>query len=205
MRPVETNLKILQAAKELFMRYGIKSITMDDLANHLGMSKKTLYQTVENKDELISLILEQHQQGEKCRLNGLCKDSLNAVEEMLSIGQHVIQMLREVSPNTLYDLRKYHYNAFVMWERDQRNFVQELIRHNLLRGQGEKLYRAEMDVDMISKLYVEFTFALTDPHRLQDQGVSTDHLFKHFIDYHLRAITTPAGLSIIQQFNFTEV
>lgn len=202
---METNLKILQAAKELFMRYGIKSITMDDLANHLGMSKKTLYQTVENKDELIRQILEQHQHGEKCQLEELCRDSRNAVEEMLKIGQHVIQMLREVSPNTLYDLRKYHYNAFVLWESDHRNFVQELIRQNLLRGQREKLYREEMEVEMISKLYVEFTFALTDPHRFQDRGISTDQLFKNFIEYHLRAITTPAGLSIIQQFNFTEV
>lgn len=177
---------------------------MDDLANHLGISKKTLYQVVTNKDELIGLILDQHQSSEKCNLDVLCTGSRNAVEEMLNIGQHVVRMLRLVSPNTLYDLRKYHQNAYLKWEKGQRSFILEVMRHNLLRGQQEKLYRENLEVEVISTLYVEFTFTLTGVSRTLETPLSSDQMFKHYIEYHLRAITTPAGLSAMQQFNFSE-
>lgn len=202
--PVEINLKILHGAKELFMRYGIKSITMDDLANHLGMSKKTLYQAVDNKDELIVMILNQHQDHEQCTLEKLCGESQNAVEEMLKIGQHVTHMLRLVSPNTLYDLRKYHLSAYQKWELGQRNFIQERIRKNIERGQKEKYYREDLDIATISKLYVKFTFALTDVTDPEDSVFNHHHLFKQFIEYHLRSISTPAGIHIMQQFNYPE-
>ena len=105
---MELREKILLKVTELFMRYGVKSISMDDISSQLGISKKTLYQFVDNKKDLIQKVFERHIEEEMAAMKIIVNESENAVEEIVRIAQYVTQLLREMSPKTLYDLQKYY-------------------------------------------------------------------------------------------------
>ena len=100
--------KIIQKAAEMFITLGFKSVTMDDIARELGISKKTLYQYVENKNDLIGQIFQERIKNEKQCMADIREEATDAVDEILRIARYVIQELRQMSPTTMYDLRKYY-------------------------------------------------------------------------------------------------
>ena len=109
--------KILKKSEELFLRYGLKSVTMDDLANQLGMSKKTLYQFVKNKSDLIEQVIELHISDEKAFMKDTREKSKDAVEEMIIVARHYIQELKKLSPTLIYDLKKYYQHLWLLIEQ----------------------------------------------------------------------------------------
>ena len=100
--------QILIKSMEMYMRYGIKSITMDDISRKLGISKKTLYQYVDNKGDLINKIFEIEMAKEKETVTKITEESKDAIDEILGIAKYVTQQLREYSPTIMYDLQKYY-------------------------------------------------------------------------------------------------
>ncbi|NRA48435.1 MAG: TetR/AcrR family transcriptional regulator, partial [Phaeodactylibacter sp.] len=118
---------IIKTAFELFLRYGIKSVTMDDIAREMGMSKKTLYQYVPNKADLIDQIFQAHIDDEQCMTEEIRSTSSDALEEMLKIGQYVVQKLRSVSPAAVYDLRKYYGSIWKNMEKEMKQHVYAVI------------------------------------------------------------------------------
>ena len=128
------DIKWLERVESLFMRYGIKSITMDDVARELGISKKTLYQFVESKVALVIKVLAQHISLEKTQCNFLVKESSNAIEEIFTIMDANSQELAQMKTNIVNDLQKYHRDAWLMIRNFQRQFVLKVIQDNLIRG-----------------------------------------------------------------------
>ncbi|MEO1713366.1 MAG: helix-turn-helix domain-containing protein, partial [Bacteroidota bacterium] len=104
---------ILSRSKRLFLRYGIRSVTMDDISKEMGISKKTLYQYVDNKADLIRRILYQTLQEEKAAQEKISQAAQDAIQEMIGIVKHVTKMLSMVPPSTLYDMQKYYRES---WE-----------------------------------------------------------------------------------------
>ena len=126
--------EILEGAKELFMRYGIKSITMDDVAREMGISKKTLYQHVKNKTDLIERIIHQHIHEEKECLSEMPANAHDAIEQVLMIAQYVVKVLRSMRPTTMFDLKKYYRSCWNMMEEFQQEYMYEMIRSNIEQG-----------------------------------------------------------------------
>ena len=104
----EQQKKWTRRTAELFLRYGIKSITMDDVARELGISKKTLYQFVENKNDLVMKVMEQHIEEEKSECLQLSGKSANALEELFDVMEANTQQMQQMKSNVVYDLQKYH-------------------------------------------------------------------------------------------------
>lgn len=194
---MEVKQQILTKSEELFMRYGIKSITMDDIARELGISKKTLYQYVENKSDLISQIFQQKIASEKQCMADIRQAATDAVDEILRIARYVIQELRQMSPTTMYDLRKYYRSTWRQMEALHQRHIYQLIRENLERGQAEGLYRSNIDVDIIAKLYVAKTSIVVDEDLFPTQQYNIEKLFAEYMMYHIHGIASAKGLAVL--------
>lgn len=181
------------------MRYGIKSVTMDDIARELGISKKTLYKFVENKADLIQKIFHEYIKCEKGEMDQILHASANAIEEIQNIGKYVIQQLRELAPTVLYDLQKYYRESWTLLQSLHQQYIYQVIKANLERGIKEGLYREDLDSDIIAKLYVGKTSLLVDeglfPLKRYDKG----SLFKEYIKYHVQGIASPKGLKLFKE------
>jgi AcrR family transcriptional regulator len=193
IKPMELKQHILTKAFELFMRYGIKSITMDDLSRELGISKKTLYQYVQNKADLIEQLFEQHIEQEKHIMAHIQRDSVDAIDELLKIARYVIQKLCELSPTTVLDLQKYYPGIWQEVEALQRRHVYDIIRGNLERGIREGVYRNDMNLDIIAKLYVSKSMLVAEGSLFPPGEYGISRLFREFISYHIYGIASLKG------------
>lgn len=151
----DTSARILQKADELFMQYGLRSVSMDDIANGLGISKKTIYQYYADKDELvngvISATLKDNQQ--KCNIDKAA--SVDAIHEIFLAIDMVNEIFRGINPSLLFDMQKYYPAAFRMYNDHKNDYLYTLIRENLQRGKAEELYRQEIDIETISRFRIE--------------------------------------------------
>ena len=172
---MELKQRILHKVSEMFMRYGIKSVTMDDISRNLGISKKTLYQFVDNKADLLQQVFQQHIEDEVLAMEDIVRQSKDAIEETLNMAKYVTDLLRDMSPNTLYDLQKYYREIWQMMEVLHQQHIYKVIFNNLERGIKETLYREDIDPDIIARLYAGCNAIIVDEaifplpgHSLQD-------------------------------------
>lgn len=193
----EQQEKWLKRAEELFFRYGIKSLTMDDVARELGISKKTLYAFVENKDDLVHKVLELHLQHEKDECCNIIQQSDNAIEEMFAVIESNAQQMAHMKSNIVYDLQKYHRSAWEMVEGHMKGFLYGVVRANLLRGISEGLYRTDFDVDIITRLHIATTFLVFDEDIFPQQTYKREFIFQQYIQHYLYAVASEKGLKLI--------
>jgi AcrR family transcriptional regulator len=197
---METKHQILTKAESLFMRYGIKSVTMDDLAREMGMSKKTLYQYVSNKADLIENIFQLKIEEEQKMMAQYKQDSINAIDEVLKIARHVIRELRQFSPTVMYDLQKYYRATYRQMEAYHSRHIIKVIRENVERGIQEGIYRSNLSPDIVSKLYVAKSSLVADQELFPLQQYNIEQLFKEHIIYHIYGIASPKGLGIFEKY-----
>ncbi|MEO6131302.1 MAG: TetR/AcrR family transcriptional regulator [Saprospiraceae bacterium] len=189
----------LERVETLFMRFGIKSITMDDVARELGISKKTLYQYVESKDALVVKVLGHHISREKSQCHFVCRESSNAIEEIFTIMDANSQELAQMKTNIINDLQKYHRDAWLMIRNFQHDFVLNIIRDNIMRGRKEGWYREDFDVDIIAKLHLASVFNLFDEQLFPASTTSKVTLFKEYMLHFLHGIVSAKGLAYIKK------
>ncbi len=194
----ETELNWLERVEDLFLRFGIKSQTMDDVSRELGISKKTLYQMVTNKDDLVQKVLQHHITREKSNCMVCASNSANAIEEILFLMEVNSLELSHMKANVLYDLQKYHRDAWVLIRKFQYEFVYKMVRANLERGRGEGLYRQDFDADVIAKLHLATVFQLFDEELFPAGVVSRDVVFKEYMMHYLHGIVSEKGLKLLQ-------
>lgn len=197
---MSTKAEILNRSKDLFLRYGIRSVTMDDLAKELGMSKKTLYQYFDNKADLIRHILFQILQEEKATQQQIKSAAKDAIQEMIGIVKHVTQMLRMVPSNTLYDMEKYYRESWELMKAHNKDHVCLVILENLHRGIDEGLYRMDFNPNFIARLFVGKIPLIADEEHFPAKEYNREQLFAEFINYHLHGIASEKGLKLMQQY-----
>jgi AcrR family transcriptional regulator len=182
------------------MKYGIKSITMDDLARSLGVSKKTIYREVDNKEDLIRKVICMEMQESKADMEGVRNDSRDAIEEMVKMAKLIIQKTRSISPTTYYDLQKYYRNVWHQLEEMRVEYIYSKIRGNIEWGIEEGLYRKDVNAEIIAKLYIHKTRLMTDEEIFSLERYQRDELILQFISYHLHGIMSMKGLKLWKQY-----
>lgn len=196
---MDVKTQILEKAEDLFLRYGLKSVTMDDIARKLGMSKKTLYHYVENKTDLVSKIMLAHIETEKAMMEEVRTNSGDAIEEMLKVGRHAVQQLRKLSPTLVYDLQKYYQNIWLLLQKLHRGHGQQMIQENIERGKIQGVYRADINAEILAKMYVMSTFSLVDEEIFPLKDFNKEKLFIEFIKYHIHGIASEKGLALYKK------
>ena len=198
---MEAKERILIKAEELFMQFGIRSVSMDDIANHLGMSKKTLYQYYADKDELVDAVIGDHIneiESECLDCRGHAKD---AIHEIFLTMEHILEELSNMNPMLLYDLEKFHYRSFQRFKEYKSKFLADIIIKNIEWGIKDELYRPEANIDVMCKFRLEsimipFNVTVFPPGKYNLALVSQE-LIEHFV----YGLATIKGHKLIQKYN----
>ena len=155
MADLDTGIRIKQKAHELFLQYGLRSVSMDDIANGIGISKKTIYQFYADKDELVDAVVE----SEFSKNENLCEcdrmNAVNAIHEIFLAMDMLADMFRSMNPSFIFDMQKYHPKAFLKFNQYKNDSLFNVVRSNILRGIKEELFRDDIDVDIIARFRVQ--------------------------------------------------
>lgn len=187
---------LVSTAFELFLKYGIKSVSMDDISRKLGISKKTIYSVVNTKEELIDDVLSIHLEKDECDIQSILNQSRDAIDEMVNVTKHVAIFLKQMTPSLIYDLKKYYPVFWSKIESTHFTFIERTIYANLQRGQKEGLYRQDFDPMIISKLYVLKSTSIADQDKFPAEAFDRLTLFKEMVRYHLRGIVSEKGAKL---------
>lgn len=201
LKHMEIKDRILVKSAELFLRYGIRSITMDEIAAQLGISKKTIYQFFTDKDDLVNGVVEdviRHNEDECSRFQ---VDAENAVHEIFIALNEMEEMLKAMNPLIMYDLEKHHPKSFQKLKDYKYRFLYQIIKANLEKGTEEGLYREGLNVDVVTKHRIETAFMAFNqdvfPHnryQVTEVGRELGMLFLH-------SITTEKGRKLIEKYS----
>lgn len=152
---MDTKEKILGSAEELFIRYGIRSVTMDDVARDASMSKKTLYQYFDNKDGLVLEVALRHFEKETKDFNEIKDQANDAIHEVMLVSQCLRKHVFRMNPSLLFDMQKYHGTAWDEYLKFKHSTIRGNIEDNIRRGMEEGYFRPEIDAEILSILRVE--------------------------------------------------
>jgi len=189
-------MEIIGKARELFMKYGIKSVTMDDVSRTLGISKKTLYGEVANKEDLIQKVLELDRCSTEEEMDQLHSQAENAIAHMALIVITLVKKFREVSPVAIYDLQKYYGPLWSEMEAKRTSFVYHHIRENIKRGMNEGIYRKDLHPEIITRLYVEMSRTIVNEQVFPLEKYKRAQLLEQITSYHLNGIVNEKGYKI---------
>ncbi len=147
--------KIQQGAEELFMRYGVRSVSMDDIARHLAVSKKTLYQHFTDKEDIVTVTCKTHLDRDAKEFDTIRQSARNAIDELVKQSAFLKRYLQDMNPSLLFDLQKYHPRAWRVWLDHKKNFIRESVVRNLRQGIKEGYFRPEIDPEVIASMRLE--------------------------------------------------
>ena len=199
-KDMETKERIIEQAKNLFLKLGIRSVSMDDICSHLAISKKTLYQHVADKDELVDMVLQGQISGMQAETMECCLQSENAIQEVIKTMEMLVKHFTSMNPVVLFDLQKFHLSAFNKFKDHKYQFTLEMISNNLKRGITEGLYRADINVDILSRFRLEsleiaFNVEVYPTNRYNLVEVSIA-----IIENFLYGVATEKGFALIEQY-----
>jgi TetR/AcrR family transcriptional regulator, cholesterol catabolism regulator len=194
----QEKLALFARIGELFMRYGIKALTMDDIAKHLKVSKKTLYKFVADKSDLVNQVMKIRCDVECFLINDIHTNSENAIDEIIQISQNVSQQLQQVHPSLHYDLEKYYPEAWGTFNAHKKSVVLHFIENNLIRGISEGIYRENLSSKIIARLFVQKIDVLFDPEVFPPSEISFKEAHSEMIRYHIRGIANDKGVKYMK-------
>lgn len=195
----ERGLELLEKTAQLFMRFGIKSMTMDDIARQLGVSKKTLYLYVNDKNDLVEKVMQSIVEHEKALANTLCNTYPNAIDMLFELSKDISQKFGQIHPSINYDLQKYHPEAWMIFEDFRTKFVASCIEDNIRRGIEQGLYRDNMDPYVIAKLYSYKMDLCTDSESFPPDRYNFKQIHLEMMRYHIRGIASEKGLNYLME------
>jgi AcrR family transcriptional regulator len=197
---MEAKERILLKADELFRRYGIRSVSMDDIAAQLGMSKKTLYQSYADKDELVNAVFEEVFLENERHCIESSKAGENVIHEVFLSFDKVQEMLSTMNPSVLFDMKKYHPTAFKKFQDFQNKFLFRMVQDNLVRGVAEGFYRDDFDVDIIVRYHISTIMLPFDAEIFPYNKTRLVEIEKQLMEHYLYGIVTARGQKLIQKY-----
>ena len=192
--------RILVKAHELFNRYGIRSVSMDDISVQLGMSKKTLYQYYVDKDELVNAVFEEVFSVNKAQCLECRAQGENVIHEVFLSFDRVQDMLTNMNPAVLYDMKKYHPGAFKKFQDFQNNFLYKMIRENNQRVIEEDLYRPDNDVQIKTRYRLHSIKLSFDPEVFPSNKPHIVQIEQQLMEHFLFGLATVKGQKLIQKY-----
>ena len=194
----EKSRQIIGSAMDLFMRFGVKSLTMDDISRKLGISKKTLYQIVSDKKELVKRGMAQCLEDDQDMIAEITTNSDNAIDELIGFTRNANEWLSEVHESVVFDIQKYHPECWGLIEAHKKD-VRKAIFANTKRGMTEGLYRKNLNPEIIASLYVIMKDAMFDSIEIFGKGVRIQDLHLEMIRYHVRGVANDKGMALLKE------
>ncbi|WP_044404763.1 TetR/AcrR family transcriptional regulator [Lacinutrix sp. Hel_I_90] len=192
--------QIINKASELFLNLGFKSVTMDDIANEIGMSKKTIYVHFANKTKLVEAVAF-HLFDVICNgIDGICDASPNPIEELYEIKMYVMHHLKNEKTSPQFQLKKYYPEIHEILKFKQFEKMHDSVHESLAKGVETGVFRHNIDIDFISRMYFTGMTGIKDSMFFPPETYTMDYLMESYLEYHLRAIVTEKGFNILNNF-----
>ena len=192
--------KIIHKASNLFLTLGFKSVTMDDIANEMGISKKTIYVHFNNKTKLVEAVtftlFENICEGIDC----ICEKANNPIEELYDIKMFVMHHLKNEKASPQYQLKKYYPPIHDQLKQKQFHKMQDSVSESVQKGIDTGVFRPNINADFISRLYFNGMTGIKDEAIFPRDKFNMEYLMENFLEYHLRAIVTENGFKILNKF-----
>jgi hypothetical protein len=173
---------------------------MDDIAGQIGMSKKTLYQHFEDKDELVELVVafETNRMQHDC--HACANTAENAVEEIFKTMEMVMQHFRNMNPMVLFDMHKFHGKAFAKFMEHKNIFLLDFISTNLKRGISEGYFRQDIKIDILAKFRLESMMLAFNMEAFPPAKYNVAEVTITMIETFLYGLATASGFKLIEQY-----
>lgn len=197
---MEAKERIILEAKALFLKLGIRSVSMDEIAAQLGISKKTLYQHFKDKDELVDLVLV----GQICNMQEealkTVESASNAIEEIFNTMDMMVKHSRNMNPVVIFDLQKYHLSSFQKFHAYQNDFLLNIISNNLKKGVEEGFYRSDINIEILSKFRLETLMIGFNMEAFPSDKFNVTEVSLVVIENFLYGLATEKGFNMIESY-----
>ncbi len=191
--------QILVTASELFLNLGFKSVTMDDIAKELGVSKKTLYTHYENKTKLVEAATMHVFNTVSCGIEDICALNKNPILELYEIKRMLMEHLNNEKTSPQYQLQKYYPKIYNTLHKKQYQIMYECVLRNVEKGVKQKIYRENLNIGFVAKIYFSGVTSLKDHRLFPEKEFPVLELMDNYLEYHLRGIVTPKGRKMLNQ------
>jgi TetR/AcrR family transcriptional regulator, cholesterol catabolism regulator len=185
--------QLLAGAAEVFMKYGFKSVNMDDMARHLGISKKTLYKFFRDKNDLVDQAVNHFSCKEDECIKAICGQGQNAIDEAFEVMNMVLKTLTQVHPSIIFDLQKYHPGVFERMMADKQSRIYDCMHSNMRSGMEQGLYRDDLNADLMTRIYIGSVNGMFDTNLFPPGGNEYREIYIELFRYHIRGIASDRG------------
>lgn len=190
---------ILERVQPLYQKYGIKSVTMDDVSRELGISKKSLYVHIRDKEELVRLTVQYEIQKHLEFINGIIHSEEHAIEELVRVWSYVNEMLDSYSETAEYDLKKYYPDLYSEIQDLRKEHMYQCVLNNIKKGKETGLYREDLDEEVIAKLHAGRMQKIYEDELYTPKEFTSKKFFREFLTYHIRGIASPEGIGYLEE------
>ncbi len=197
---MENKERILEKAHDLFMQYGIRSITMDEIAAQLGISKKTIYQFFTDKDAMVEAVVNDVINGNEEDCRGFSLAAENAVHEIFMAMDFTQEMLKAMNPQIMYDLEKHHPSAYKRLKQYKYQFLFSTIKENLERGAREDIYRTDLNIDLTTRHRIESAFMPFNQEAFPQNKYPMNQTCQELAILFLHSVCNPKGKKLIEKY-----
>lgn len=192
--------RIVEGSARVFWTNGIRSVTMDDIAGELGISKKTLYLYVKDKSDLVTKVLQFTSARYHAHVTAIQEQGLNAIDEMFAIAQYISAEVSKLHPSLYFDLAKYYPEACRIMDQGKQVEVVRQVAQNMEKGMREGYYREDLNVPLLAKLYmVRFDQAMSVEQAKLAERYSMSEINWELFRYHIRGIASKKGLDYLEK------
>lgn len=191
--------QILENVCALYIEHGIKNITMDVVAEHLGMSKKTLYQYFSDKEKLVEQVLIFFMSKQSNQFIEISKSKTNAIEKLYKAGKIISSILSSIPASVIKDLQKFYpevLHQFILYKREH---ILTQIKKNLIEGIDQGFYRKNLNTDIASRSYLALSESMMDGNYFPVENYKSSTVFNELFMYHIRSIASTEGFAYIEK------
>lgn len=173
---------------------------MDDIANELGISKKTIYLHFEDKDDIVYQLFLGEMKEDKCEWDDLYNNTSNVIERMVKSMELMKQAFSEVNPTTLFDIKKYHPRSWNIFQEHKQRFIFENLKKDLVEGIEQGYFRPEIKIDILAKMRLEQIEMGFDPHIFSIAQHTLVEVQLELLDHFIRGVLTNKGTQIYNEY-----
>lgn len=192
--------RVLSVSQRLFQTYGLRTMTVDEIARHLGMSKRTLYQLFRDKNELVRMVVRRFIEEMQAHCELIRADARDAIHETFRMFQYLDGIFRNLNPVVFAEMQRYHPDAFMLFDQHQQTYIKQLIIHNLQRGIQEGNYRADLKIEVIARFRLESGLLPLRQDIFPKDQFPLHEVQHELMLHYLYGISTIKGHQLIQQY-----
>jgi TetR/AcrR family transcriptional regulator, cholesterol catabolism regulator len=192
-------VELMDKIVAMFFEFGIRNLNMDDISRNLGISKKTLYQYVKSKEDLIEKLFYYDEMKWDIEMSKLKIDEMNAIEILLQVSLRVFEEMGQFDPKLKFELKKYYEPIFQQFLVRKQNHIFSQISKNIEKGIAEGIYRSDVNIELVAGLYVRNLVMMHNNDFCIDANITFEEVFQVLFENHIRAISTPEGIAYFEK------